>query len=142
MPWLSRSLRPPVTDSRMFRLAVNVYAYELMIYRYHLRHDHKNTDVTRFSYNCAQLCTRQHAPKKHAPTGKHHDKDRMDSFECHGWVTMWVCAGSQILFVRFNHALDHVPYFCIDVPDDVRAYVKNNPRLRPNQVSLRQNHYS
>ncbi|KAF8912407.1 hypothetical protein CPB85DRAFT_1561485 [Mucidula mucida] len=103
-------------------------------FTYHSRHDHKNTNVTRFSYNCAQLCTRQHAPKKHAPTGKHHDKDRMDSFECHGWVTMWVCAGSQILFVRFNHALNHVPYFCIDVPDDVRTYVKNNPRLRPNQL--------
>ncbi len=49
---------------------------------------------------------------------------------------MWVCPDSQEVFLRFSHQLNHVPYFCIDVPDDVHKYINDNPRLRPNQVSL------
>ena len=55
--------------------------------RYHSVYHHKNTPSSRFMYNCAQGKARQHKPKKGKTEDiKERDKDRMDTFDCHGWI--------------------------------------------------------
>jgi hypothetical protein len=36
--------------------------------------------------------------------------------------------------VKFQHKDDHVPYWNIDVPQDVQDLVHNNPNMTPTQV--------
>lgn len=90
--------------------------------------------MTTFTYNCAQLSTRQKKPKKVADKKDQHDKDCMHTFDCDGWLTIWACPDTDDLFVRLKHKDNHVPYFCIDVPADVQQFVKDNPRLRGPEV--------
>ncbi|KAF9024172.1 hypothetical protein BDZ89DRAFT_1188004 [Hymenopellis radicata] len=58
----------------------------------------------------------------------------MDSFDCDGWLYIWASEDSDCVFVRIRHKVQHVHYCCIDVPDDVRKYVIDNPQLRVPQL--------
>ena len=56
-------------------------------------------------YNCAQGKARQHKPKKGKTEAiKERDKDRMDSFDCCGYL------GGDTTLIRFKHEDDHVPF--------------------------------
>jgi hypothetical protein len=82
------------------------------------------------------VCECQHKPKKgrHADA-KLRDKDAMDTFDCHGWLFITVTEGSDIVNVKFQHKDDHVPYWNIDVSQDVQDLVHNNPSMTPTQVN-------
>ena len=60
--------------------------------------------------------------------------DAMDTFDCHGWLFITVTEGSDIVKVKFQHKDDHVPYWNIDVPKEVKDLVHNNPNMTPTQV--------
>jgi len=67
---------------------------------------------------------RQHKPKKGKCEGaKLRDKDAMDTFDCHGWLFITVIEGSDVVNdVKFQHKDDHIPYWNIDVPEDVQDF--------------------
>lgn len=89
-------------------------------------------------YNCAQAKARQQKPKKGKNEAvKERDKDRMDTFDCHGWIHITLCEGGDTALIRFKHEDDHVPYWNIDVPPEVQDYVRKNTQLTPTQVCNR-----
>ena len=89
-------------------------------------------------YNCAQAKARQQKPKKGKNEAvKERDKDRMDTFDCRGWIHITLCEGGDTALIRFKHEDDHVPYWNIDVPPEVQDYVRKNTQLTPTQVCNR-----
>ena len=86
-------------------------------------------------YHCAQNSSRQHKQKKSATeTVKNRDKEQMDTFLCHGWLSITIMDGGDDAFVKFRHENDHVFYWNIDVPLEVQDYVRKNIDLGPTQV--------
>jgi hypothetical protein len=86
-------------------------------------------------YHCAQSESRQNAPKKSTREGvKHRDKISMDAFHCHGWLHITVNDWESVAFVKISHRDDHIPYWSIDVPQDLVEFVRQNPKLTPGQV--------
>ncbi|KAG6848311.1 hypothetical protein H0H93_001313, partial [Arthromyces matolae] len=111
--------------------------YEALQYKfnYHSKYDHKRWLSTRFMYHCAQTETRQHKPKKSEKDGvKHRDKLMLDTFDRSGWMHITVIEDEEMAHVRLKHMDKHIHYCCIDVPDDVKEFVKANPHLTPSQV--------
>ena len=97
---------------------------------YHSVYHFKRFPSARYMYHCSQMHERQHKPKKGGhEDAKLHDKDAMDTFDCHGWLFITVTEGSDIVNVKFQHKDDHVPYWNIDVPMDVQNLVHNNPSI-------------
>ena len=91
-------------------------------------------------YHCAQNSSRQHKPKKGAKDiVKNRDKEQMDTFKCHGWLSITIMDSNGEVqgdnaFIKFQHEDDHVPYWNIDVPPEVQDYVHENIDLGPTQV--------
>ncbi|KAJ7581308.1 hypothetical protein C8J56DRAFT_794595 [Mycena floridula] len=111
-------------------IAKNIWEQMNFRFVYHSKYDHRRSDSIRFMYHCAQISTRQHKPKKAKHEGvKHRDKDAMESFACKGWLHITLSESSDIAFVKIRHDDDHVPYWCIDVPEDIQQYVRDNPDL-------------
>lgn len=76
--------------------------------------------------------------KKSSKEGvKHHDKEQMSSFNCNGWLHITVWDDSDIALVKLTHEIDHVPYWKIDVPENVKTFVLENLELTPTKVSSR-----
>ncbi|KAJ7879327.1 hypothetical protein B0H13DRAFT_1630815 [Mycena leptocephala] len=65
---------------------------------------------------------------------KHQDKISMDAFHCHGWLHVTVNDWESVAFVKISHRDDHIPYWSIDVPQDVVEFVRQNPKLTPGQL--------
>ncbi|KAG6871393.1 hypothetical protein C0995_005157 [Termitomyces sp. Mi166 len=42
--------------------------------------------------------------------------------------------GSAVALVKLKHQDDHIPYWCIDVPQDVQDFIKSNSALNPAQL--------
>ncbi|KAJ7301424.1 hypothetical protein DFH08DRAFT_827548 [Mycena albidolilacea] len=116
---------------------IAVRIWNRMKYRfvYHSKYDHKRTPSSCFMYHCAQSKERQNAPKKSQREGaKHRDKLPMDAFKCHGWLHITIMDGENIALIKISHSDDHIPYWSIDIPTDVIAFVKQNPKLTPGQL--------
>ncbi|PPQ86124.1 hypothetical protein CVT25_002759 [Psilocybe cyanescens] len=78
---------------------------------------------------------RQQKPqKKGSIDAKHHDKDCMDTFKCEGWIHITLTDGDDTAFIKFKHRDDHVPYWNIDVPDEIQSFVHANLSLSPTQL--------
>ncbi|KAM6491726.1 hypothetical protein JOM56_012766 [Amanita muscaria] len=102
-----------------------------MKYRFtmHSLYDHKRMSGTRFMYHCAQSKTRQHDSQKSDNQTKHRDKESMTAFQCNGWIYITLYEGSPVAFVKIRHEEEHIPYWSIDVPPEVKAYIKDNTGL-------------
>lgn len=88
-------------------------------------------------YHCAQVNSRQHKSRRSEHENvKSRDKDSMDVFDCSGWLHITVTTGEPVALVKMKHEDDHVPYWCIDVPQDVKDFIHANPDLNPSQVGL------
>nr|VWP01304.1 Nonribosomal peptide synthetase 6 (NPRS 6) (EC (Extracellular siderophore synthetase) [Ganoderma boninense] len=103
---------------------------------YHSKHElsTSNQSETTFVYNCAQNAKRQKKSKKVADPKKHRDKDAMDGFDCHGWLSIRVTDNSDVVAVTLTHCLSHVPYCPIDLPDDVVTFISENPNQTVSQL--------
>ena len=45
-----------------------------------------------------------------------------------------IATGENVAIVKLKHEDDHVPYWCIDVPADVKTFVVQSPNLNPTQA--------
>jgi hypothetical protein len=59
----------------------------------------------------------------------------MDVFDCHGQLQIAIFNSGSVVFVKLIHRDDHIPYWNIDVPKDIRDFVVKNLNLTPQQVS-------
>ncbi|KAJ7661054.1 hypothetical protein B0H17DRAFT_843132, partial [Mycena rosella] len=57
-------------------------------------------------------------------------------FECGGWVTIWASSDESDCFIRIQYLDCHQKYVCIDLPDDVKKFITDNPKLRAPQVYI------
>ncbi len=92
---------------------------------YHCKKTYEK-DPNRFQiqFHCAQSEARQEAHKKKAPLEKQRDKLKMTTFDCGGWLyTTMSLEVPHIVALRFVHKLDHVPYWNIHLPADIRAKI-------------------
>ncbi|KIL55523.1 hypothetical protein M378DRAFT_17871 [Amanita muscaria Koide BX008] len=107
-----------------------------MKYRFtmHSRYDHKRMSGTHFMYHCAQSKTRQHDSQTSGNQTKQRDKESMTAFQCNGWIYITLYQGNPVAFVKIRHEEEHVPYWCIDVPPEVKAYIKDNTGLNAPEV--------
>ncbi|KAG6848015.1 hypothetical protein H0H93_004170 [Arthromyces matolae] len=128
---------PPESEKEMRKTADEVAEgiWESMKYRftYQSSYSHKRFPATRYMYNCAQSKSRQHKPKK----GKglmERDKYQLDTFPCSGWLHITVTLGDSVALVKFKHEDDHVPYWKIDVPQNVQDFIKMNTKLTTSQM--------
>ncbi|KAG6826876.1 hypothetical protein H0H92_014080 [Tricholoma furcatifolium] len=104
-------------------------SYRFVLYR------QKRTSGIRFIYHCAQIDARQHKSKKtQKPNAKRRDKHSMETFDCSGWLYIVIFMGSPVANVKLTHKEDHIPYWCIDVPDEVKDFVNANPNLTSMQL--------
>lgn len=119
---------------------LNIMIHDLapiLLKSYQSKYIHRRTPSARYMYHCAQVETRQQKSKKGTTEGKPRDKDHMDRFECDGWLHITVFDDSNIALVKYKHKEDHIHYWSIEVPLDVKEYVENNPDLNPTQVSIK-----
>ncbi|KAF8879441.1 hypothetical protein CPB84DRAFT_1631293, partial [Gymnopilus junonius] len=65
---------------------------------------------------------------------KHRDKAKMESFQCHGWLHITAWPESNIVLAKLSHEEDHVDYWSVDLPSEVKEMVKNHPDLNATQV--------
>ncbi|KAF8322383.1 hypothetical protein F5887DRAFT_837317, partial [Amanita rubescens] len=78
---------------------------------------------------------RQKKPQKVQREGaKQRDKESMDAFDCHGRLQIVLSPNDTVALVKLIHRDDHIPYWNIDVPKDVRDFVHKNPNLTPQQL--------
>ncbi|KAJ7220489.1 hypothetical protein GGX14DRAFT_559280 [Mycena pura] len=110
--------------------------WEIIDYRflYHSTHRYKDSDDLRLTYHCAQLESRRHISKKNLDPKKQRDKGSMDLFECGGWLDIWASPNEPDYFIRICHLDCHQNYVCIDVPDDIKKFIAENPKLRATQL--------
>lgn len=104
-------------------------------YRYHSKYDQKRSEGSscRYKYHCAQNEKRQQDARKKAGA-KPRDRLPMDSFTCKGWLHIVATDSSSVLDITLKHHNDHPPYFPIDVPADIIAFVKKNHELTLDKV--------
>ncbi|KAJ7310682.1 hypothetical protein DFH08DRAFT_624653, partial [Mycena albidolilacea] len=77
----------------------------------------------------------EHKPEKSEHEGaKHRDKIAMGSFDCDGWLHITLDNSDNIVLVKISHRDDHIPYWCINVPAHVTEFVRQNPKLTPDQL--------
>jgi hypothetical protein len=94
-------------------------------------------DFCRFMYSCSQAKDRQKKPQKGQHEGtKQRDKEAMDAFDCHGRLHIVLSPGDPVALVKLNHRDNHISYWNIDVPKDIREFVLKNLNLTPQQVRL------
>ena len=56
-------------------------------------------------------------------------------FDCHGQLQIAILSpGDPVAFVKLIHRDDHIPYWNIDIPKEVRDFVLKNLSLTPQQV--------
>ncbi|KAK7007107.1 hypothetical protein R3P38DRAFT_2438938, partial [Favolaschia claudopus] len=95
----------------------------------------KRSSTARYEYTCAQNSLRQEKSQKKASSEKQRDKAQMSTFECQGWLTIWASPDDDSeYFIRIRHQECHQKYVCIDIPDDVKQIIQNNPKLRSYQL--------
>lgn len=102
--------------------------------RYHSMHQSSMDSQTTHNYHCAQNSKRQKKPEKVSDPKKHRDKEAMDSFDCHGWLTLTVSDDSDAIVVTLDHRMSHIAYCPIDLPDDVDTIIRENSGYTPSQV--------
>lgn len=106
--------------------------------RYQSKYDHKKSGnmSSRYMYHCVQISTRQNAPKKSTKDAAiHRDKIAMDTFECGGWLHITVWDFLDVAQIKIDHHESHIPYWSIDVPQEVIDYVTENVELSLPTVS-------
>lgn len=60
----------------------------------------------------------------------------MESFHCKGLLVITPDAERNILIIKVTHRKDHVPYWSIDIPKDVKALVEKNRDMKTAEVSI------
>lgn len=60
----------------------------------------------------------------------------MDTFACQGWLKITVYEELSSVDIKLNHGEEHIPYWCIDIPQAVRQFVENNRQLTSAQVQF------
>ncbi|KAJ7639835.1 hypothetical protein DFH06DRAFT_1001914 [Mycena polygramma] len=58
----------------------------------------------------------------------------MDIFECGGWLDIWASLDEADCFIRIRHLDCHQQYVDIGVPDNVKKFIADNPKLRAPQL--------
>lgn len=89
----------------------------------------------RFLYHCAQNQQRQQDARK-KKDAKPRDKLPMPAFECRGWLHVTVSDSSSAVVVKLKHDAAHAPYFDINMPPEITAYVAKNHELPLVQVII------
>lgn len=92
-------------------------------------------------YNCAQYDKRQRKSQKVDETKKQRDKEKMSTFACRGWLHITITDQSNVALVKIDHHNDHIPYFPIDIPPEVKQYVHDNTNMTPTQVHRSKSHF-
>ncbi|KAG6824654.1 hypothetical protein H0H92_006195 [Tricholoma furcatifolium] len=117
------------------RIAEEIWKSISYRFVYHSLYHQKRTPGIRFMYHCAQIDARQHKSEKtQKPNVKHRDKHSMETFDCAGWLHILVFMGSPVVHVKLMHKEDHIPYWCIDVPAEVKDFVNANHNLTSMQL--------
>jgi len=65
---------------------------------------------------------------------KQRDKERMECFDCNGWLHLRFCEGEDVAHVKIVHTEAHVHYWKIDVPEDVKQFVEKHADLTTDEV--------
>ncbi|KAF8956350.1 hypothetical protein BDZ97DRAFT_1671707 [Flammula alnicola] len=110
--------------------------WECLKYRFHYHRTYKHqAPSARFYYHCAQAEKHQNKSKKGVREGaKPRDKGSMGTFPCKGWLKITVYEGSPSVEIKLNHAEEHIPYWCINVPPNIREFVEKNRQLTSTQL--------
>lgn len=73
--------------------------------------------------------------KSKRPNVKHRDRGRMVGFDCDGWLHIFLTAEARgVAHIKYKHVDDHVPYWLVGVPEDVKQFVKDNSKLPMSKV--------
>lgn len=90
---------------------------------------------TRYMYTCAQ--SQERMPKSQKQKLEHtklRDRLAMTRFDCHGWLHITLSNTNHTAFVKISHGNLHIPYYCIDVPQDIKDFIHENLNMTPSQV--------
>ncbi|XP_006462497.1 hypothetical protein AGABI2DRAFT_119353 [Agaricus bisporus var. bisporus H97] len=101
-------------------------------YRF-IKYEYKHELGTRFTYSCSQSSSRKAKSQKNDNT-KQRDKLPMDFFNCEGWLYITIHNSDNIALVKLRHREAHIPYWSIDVPEEIKKMVADNPLLNVTQL--------
>ena len=102
--------------------------------RYHSKHESTMDQQTTYNYHCTQNSKRQKKPEKVSDPMKHRDKEAIDSFDCHGWLSLTVSDTSDTVTITLDHRMSHIAYCPIDLPEDIDTIIHKNSGFMPSQV--------
>lgn len=102
---------------------------------YQSQYTSKRETRTRYMYTCAQSQERKHKSQKgKQEDAKLRDRQAMARFDCHGWLHITLSNDDHTALVKITHGDSHIPYYCIDVPEDIKKFVYENLNMMPSQV--------
>jgi hypothetical protein len=90
-----------------------------------------------WTYTCAQREDRKRTPKKTDDEKKQRDKPQMDVFPCEGrlWISISPgSSGNACAEIKLEHKMDHLKYQNVQIPDDVKEFIKLNCKRRVPEV--------
>ncbi|KLO18447.1 hypothetical protein SCHPADRAFT_819783 [Schizopora paradoxa] len=58
----------------------------------------------------------------------------MVCFDCNGWLHIKFCDNDEIANIKFIHLEDHVIYYKIDIPPEVKQLVQEHPDLKMDEL--------
>ena len=85
-------------------------------------------------YHCTQNSKQQHKSKKVEDPEKQCNKDCINTFKYKGWLYITITDLSDMAFVKIDHHNNQIPYFPIDILQDVENFITDNVKMTPIQV--------
>jgi hypothetical protein len=78
----------------------------------------------------------QKKSKKVSDPSKQRDRQPMDFFRCKGRLTIAMNLDDNYADIILCHELDHVPYCCVTLPEDIREYINVSAHSTMAQVRV------
>ena len=58
----------------------------------------------------------------------------MYTFKCSGWLHITITDDTDIAYVKYKHEDQHIPYWDIEVAEEIKTFVRENIQMTPTQV--------
>ncbi|TFY50628.1 hypothetical protein EVJ58_g10964, partial [Rhodofomes roseus] len=99
----------------------------MLHWTYEVKRERVRTADTVYRFSCAQSSEREQK-KKTPKTSKPRAARRMERFPCDGWLHVTVASGSTEMILSVKHAVQHLAYVGIDLPDHWKQYIEKHAR--------------
>ncbi|KAE9401188.1 hypothetical protein BT96DRAFT_791205, partial [Gymnopus androsaceus JB14] len=99
-----------------------------------VRKDTTNPEIQTFQFYCAQYTAEQSKPKLHEDPRKHRARDKMDRYDCGGYLRITMQEGYlRDARIHFSHHT-HTPYVSISITPEQLQTIREMRNQSPSKI--------